>query len=185
MKKVVMLTAVAVFLCSVQSFAQSFKFGHINMSELILLMPERDSAVVKLEKYAKDLDETMQSMQEEMQKKYQDYRQNAADWLPAIVEAKEKELTEMQQRLQQFSQNASMEYSSMQQQLLEPVVQKAREAVEKIGKANGYTYIFDLSANSIIYFNAANSTDLLPLAKSELGIPADKTVPTNTAAAAN
>ena len=170
MKKVVMLTAVAVFLCSVQSFAQSFKFGHINMSELILLMPERDSAVVKLEKYAKDLDETMQSMQEEMQKKYQDYQQNAADWLPAIVEAKEKELTEMQQRLQQFSQNASMEYNSMQQQL---------------GKANGYTYIFDLSANSIIYFDAANSTDLLPLAKSELGIPADKTVPTNTAATAN
>ena len=69
MKKVVILTAAAVLLCSVQSFAQSFKFGHINMGELIQLMPERDSAVVKLENYAKDLDETMRSMQEEFQKK--------------------------------------------------------------------------------------------------------------------
>ena len=105
--------------------------------------------------------------------------------MPAILEAKEKELAEMQQRLQQFSQNASMEYSNMQQQLLEPVMQKAREAVEKIGKANGFTYVFDLSAGSIIYFDAVNSTDILPMAKSELGIPADKTVPTNMAAQAN
>lgn len=185
MKKVVILTAAAVLLCSVQSFAQSFKFGHINMGELIQLMPERDSAVVKLEKYAKDLDETMRSMQEELQKKYQEYQENNANWLPAILEAKEKELAEMQQRLQQFSQNASMEYSNMQQQLLEPVMQKAREAVEKIGKANGFTYVFDLSAGSIIYFDAVNSTDILPMAKSELGIPADKTVPTNMAAQAN
>ena len=117
--------------------------------------------------------------------KYQEYQENNANWLPAILEAKEKELAEMQQRLQQFSQNASMEYSNMQQQLLEPVMQKAREAVEKIGKANGFTYVFDLSAGSIIYFDAVNSTDILPMAKSELGIPADKTVPTNMAAQAN
>ena len=115
----------------------------------------------------------------------QEYQENNANWLPAILEAKEKELAEMQQRLQQFSQNASMEYSNMQQQLLEPVMQKAREAVEKIGKANGFTYVFDLSAGSIIYFDAVNSTDILPMAKSELGIPADKTVPTNMAAQAN
>lgn len=177
--------AATLLFCSVQSFAQSFKFGHINMGELILLMPERDSAVVKLEKYAKDLDETMKSMQDELQKKYQEYQENSANWLPAILEAKEKELGEMQQRLQQFGQNASVEYSNMQQQLLEPVIQKARAAVEKIGKANGFTYVFDLSSNSLVYFDAATSTDLLPMAKSELGIPADKTVPANTGTQAN
>ena len=57
MKKVTKILALVMVLFATQSFAQT-KLGHINMQELINLMPERDSAVVKLENYAKELDET-------------------------------------------------------------------------------------------------------------------------------
>ena len=53
MKKVTKILALVMVLFATQSFAQT-KLGHINMQELINLMPERDSAVVKLEKYAKE-----------------------------------------------------------------------------------------------------------------------------------
>lgn len=140
-------------------------------------MPERDSAVIKLENYAKDLDETMQGMQQEFNTKFQTYQQKSATWTAAILEAKQRELEEMQQRLQMFQQNAQQEMGQLQQSLYAPVFEKANKALEKVAADGGYTYVFDLSSGSIIY-KGAGSTDLLPAVKSELGIPASKTTPT-------
>lgn len=177
MKTLLKLSFAALLLVSTSSYAQTFKFGHINMQTLVQLMPETDSANVALEKYGKDLEETFQGMQKEFQSKYETYQQKQKDWLPAVIEAKEKELGEIQQRLQQFQQTAQQDISQMQARLLQPVIKKANDAVEKIAKTNGFTYIFDTSIHSMIYINNAQSQDILPLAKQALGIPASKTLP--------
>ena len=175
MKKVTKILALVMVLFATQSFAQT-KIGHINMQELINLMPERDSAVVKLEKYAKELDETMQGMQQEFNTKYQTYQQKSGTWTAAVLEDKTKELQGMQERLQVFQQNAQQEMGQLQQQLYAPVFEKANKAIEKIGKDGGFTYVIDLSVGAII-FKGESSIDLLPLAKKELGIPAEKVAP--------
>ena len=179
MKNVTKFLALVMVLFATQSFAQT-KLGHINMQELINLMPERDSAVIKLENYAKELDETMQGMQQEFNTKYQTYQQKSATWTAAILEAKTKELQEMQERLQMFQQNAQQEMGQLQQTLYAPVFDKANKAIEKIGTDGGFTYIIDLSAGAVI-FKGASSIDLLPMAKAELGIPASKVAPTQLA----
>ena len=84
MKNVTKFLALVMVLFATQSFAQT-KIGHINMQELINLMPERDSAVIKLENYAKDLDETMQGLQQEFNTKYQTYQQKSGTWTAAIL----------------------------------------------------------------------------------------------------
>ena len=65
----------------------------------------------------------------------------------------------------------------MQQQLYAPIFQKAKEAVDKVGKENGFTYIFNTAEGVLVYINEATSQNVLPLVKQELGIPADKTLP--------
>lgn len=176
MKKVTLLLFGLGLLLSTSSFAQNLKFGQLNMQELIALMPERDSAIVKLEKYGAELDETLQGMQTEFNTKLQTYNQKSATWTAAVLEAKTKELQEMRQRLEQFQVNAQNEYGQMQQELFAPVFKKANEAIEKLGKENGFTYIFDLSAGTVI-FHSESTVDVLPLAKKALGIPASKTTP--------
>ncbi|PKP41868.1 MAG: hypothetical protein CVT93_06525 [Bacteroidetes bacterium HGW-Bacteroidetes-10] len=162
---------------SASASAQTFKFGHLNSQELVALMPDRDSAAAKLEKYAADLNETMEAMQVEFNTKLNTYQQKQATWTAVVLEAKQKELQEIQTRLEQFQQNAGQEYQAMQGQLLSPVYKKANDAIQKIGKEKGFTYIFDLSTGSIPYFSTEMSIDVLPLAKAELGIPADKKLP--------
>ena len=66
----------------------------------------------------------------------------------------------------------------MQQTLMSPVIEKAQNAITKIAKANNLVYVIDLSAGSVIYHDDSVSLDLLPLAKKELGIPAEKVAPT-------
>ena len=180
MKNVTKFLALVMVLFATQSFAQT-KLGHINMQELVALMSERDSAVIKLQNYAKELEETMQGMQQEFNTNLQTYQQKNATWTAAILEAKTKELEEMQQRLQMFDQNAQQEMSQLQQSLFAPVFEKANKALETIATAGGYTYVFDLSTGAILFKGAA-SNDLLPEVKKELGIPASKTTPTQISA---
>jgi outer membrane protein len=58
------------------------------------------------------------------------------------------------------------------------VIEKAQNAITKVAKANNLVYVFDTSVGALIYFDEAVSLNLLPLAKKELGIPAEKVAPT-------
>lgn len=174
LSKILLLLFVAF---STTSFAQTFKFGHLNSQELVALMPERDSAVAKLEKYSADVSETMEAMQVEFNTKLNTYQQKQATWTAAVLEAKQKELQEMQARFEQIQQSSGQEYQQLQSLLFAPVFKKANDAIQKIGKDQGFTYIFDVSSGSIPFINLEQSVDIMPLAKKELGIPADKKLP--------
>ena len=180
MKKIALLV-VCVLSFGVASSAQNLKFGHINTNELISLMSERDSAIVKLQAYQNDLVETLDGMETEYNNKLNEYQRKRNEWAPVVVETKERELGELGQRIQQFQQNAQQEMAQMQQVLMSPVLEKAQNAITKVAKENSLTYVFDLSTGALIYFDEANSLNLLPLAKKELGIPAEKVAPTQFA----
>jgi len=149
--------------------AQTPKFGHINIQELISLMPERDSAEVRLRAYGKDLSEQIEQLQVEYNNKVQNYLQKKDTFTPAIREMREKEINELEQRIQEFQQTAQQEFQRMQGELMRPIIEKADAAIKKIGKANGFLYVFDVSTGGVVYFSEA-STDIMPLAKKELNI---------------
>jgi len=176
MKKLATLIIVA-FCCTFALSAQNVKFGHINTQELISLMEERDSAMVKLQAYQKELEEELETMQTEFNNKYNTYQQKQGTWTAAIREAKENELAELQQRIQQFQQTATMDLQQLQQNLLAPIYEKAKNAVSKIAKEKGLSFVFEMSAAPLVYYNEAQSLDLLPLAKAALGVPAEKVAP--------
>lgn len=157
--------------------AQNLKFGHVNAQELVSLMSEMDSARVKMQAYQVDLEDTMQGMEDEYNTKYTEYQRKQATWTPAVREAKEKEIQDLVQRIQQFQQNAQQEMQQMQSILMTPVVDKAQKAIEKVAKEQGLIYVFDTSVGALLYQDTTLSMDLLPLAKKELNIPAEKVAP--------
>jgi outer membrane protein len=149
--------------------AQNLKFGHINVQELLSLMPERDSAELRLKAYGKDLSEQIDQLQVEYNNKVQNYLQKKDSFTPAIREMREKEIGELEQRIQEFQQTAQQDFQRMQGELMRPVIEKADAAIKKIGKANGFIYVFDISTGGVIYFSET-STDIMPLVKKELNI---------------
>ena len=177
MKKFAIVFLAAFF--TVAMSAQTVKFGHINTSELVGLMSDTDSARVQLQAYQKELVDEMETMQTEYNNKLNTYQQKQATWTAAIKESKEAEIIEMQQRLQQFQQSAQQDLAQLEQKLYAPIFEKARNAISKIAKDKGLTFVFELSTNPVVYYNEAQSVDLLPLAKAALGIPAEKVAPTH------
>ncbi len=171
MKKIV-LAAVAI-LAALGLQAQP-KFAHVNFSELVQLMPEADQARATMAASSKEAQETLQAMQEEINNKYTQYEQKVSTWSPAIRESKEKELTDLNRRAQEFYQNIQQELQQQQEQLMAPIYQKAQESVKKLAKDGGFVYVFDRQA--ILYIDDTQSTDLTPAARKDLGIAEDRTL---------
>jgi outer membrane protein len=178
MKKIILCAAlVAAAVCA--KAQHHFKFGHINGQELLTLMPERDSAEAKFLAYYKDLEEQSELMLVEFNNKNNTFQQKAKTWSDAIREAKEKELRDLQQRIQEFQVTAREDLQREQDKMLRPVIEKANNAIKKVGKDNGFTYIFDvgnttLGNAAVAYWNLEQSIDVLELVKKELGIGAKK-----------
>ncbi|MBI9066401.1 MAG: OmpH family outer membrane protein [Salinivirgaceae bacterium] len=146
-----------------------YKFGHIDSNQLLSIMPERVAAKKQLENLAKQLEDNLTSMQAEFEKKYTEYVAKADSLSPLIRQTKEAELGEMQQRVQAFQQNAQKELSNKESELLQPIIEKAKDAISLVADEQGFTYVFDIGTGVVLYFSD-DSIDILPLVKTKLGI---------------
>jgi outer membrane protein len=149
-------------------FAQKApKFGYINTSDLVQAMPDRDSAQRKLEAFAKDLDANMETMSVELNKKIDDYQKNEKNLADLVKQTRIAEIQDFQQRIQAYEQQARDEISKKQNELMQPVIAKARKGIEDVAKENGFSMIFEASA---LQYMGADVQDVLPLVKTKLGI---------------
>ena len=169
--KRILLIAAAASMFSLAATAQT-KFAHVNFGELVQLMPEADSAMVQLEAANNEAQETYNSMVSEFQSKYDQFEQKQATWTPAVRESKQKELMDIQTRVQEFQQAIQQDMNQLQNTLMAPIYQKASDALNKISKAKGLSFVFHTT--SLLYYDPSQGTDLTADMKAELGIPADK-----------
>ena len=143
------------------------KFGHINTQELFAQMPEVNQVKLKMDTINNQYETQFAMMQEEFQKKVQDYQAQEATMADAIKQIRQQELQEMQQRIQLFYQTAEQDIARKQQELLTPVHEKMTKAIKAVGEREGYTYIFDSAAMVHVGTDAIDAT---PAVKKELGI---------------
>lgn len=169
MKKAIKLTLAVVLVMGATSlFAQ--KFGRINTQEIIMAMPETKTMQENMDTFAKELSDNIETMNVEFNTKLQDFQKNYNTFSDAIKEVKEKELNDMQTRTREFQERAQQDYQKKQNELLAPIIDKAKSAIDKVAAAGGFLAVFDTSTGSLAYFDEATLTDVAPAVKKELGI---------------
>ena len=151
MKKTLLL-----FMLSIPMWVSAQKFGYVNTQELFALMPE----VTKIRSQ-------MESMQEELKKKMQEYQANVSTLPEAVKQSKEQELQDMQQRIQLFYQTAEQDIQKKQQEYLAPVHEKMSKAIQAVGDRSGFTYIFDSAS---LAYKANSAINVIDEVKKELNI---------------
>ena len=167
-KKAVALFSLVVLFASFGYAQTNLKLGHIDSNEILALMPETDSLQNELKNYAEYLDQQMNTMAMEYQSKITDYQENVATMSDLIRQTKEKEITDLQARIQAFQQSADQDLSTKQAELFNPLIEKVKNAINEVGRENGYTYILDVGAGAVVFFEGGD--DVLPLVKKKLGI---------------
>lgn len=165
------VAGVAIILGSFTASAQ--KIAHVNLDSLITIMPESKTAQTAVQEYAKQLEGQVTAMQTELQTKYEDYTKNSPNMAPIVKESKEKELNDLNQRIQDFQQQAQLDYQKKSAELSKPVYEKAKKAIDQVAKDNGYKYVLDTSTGIVIYHEA--SDDIIGLVIKKLGITVSAT----------
>lgn len=169
MKKAIKLTLAVVLMLSASSlFAQ--KFGRINTQEIIVAMPETKEMQTTMESYIKELQDQLESLNVEFSNKLQEFQKNFNTYSEAIRDVKQKELQALQGRREEFEQVAQQDSQKKQNELLAPIIEKAKNAIDKVAAAGGYMAVFDTSTGSLAYYDEATLTDIAPEVKKELGI---------------
>lgn len=149
-------------------FAQD-KLGHINSKEIISIMPEIPGIEKKIDELSKQWENEIMKMREEYNTKIKEYQQKQDSMPDGIKQIRMSEIQEMEQRISTFQQTAYTDLQKKQQDLVNPVIEKVRKAITDVAVENNYTYIFDLSAQSIIY-QSPKSNDITALVKKKLAI---------------
>jgi len=162
--KLFVVLLVAVFALNAQSQTAQ-KIGHVDFQELLSVMPGQDSINQALENFIAGLESQVQAMQSELESKYADYQANQATMSEIIRQTKEKEIMDLQQRMEAFNQQAQYEVQNKQVELSEPLLKKAQAAIEAVAKENGFTYIINGNEQILLY---KSGTDILPLVKKKL-----------------
>ncbi len=163
-----MFLGVALFVMSGVANAQ-VKIAHVNTAEILDAMPDKAKAEKDLEKYYGELQSQLETMAKEYQTKMQDYEANQATMSNLVKQSKEKEIIDLQTRIQTFQANAENEFESKRAELLKPILDKIQTAINNVGKEKGYTYVLDLATGAAVFVgdDAINATNDV---KAKLGI---------------
>jgi outer membrane protein len=170
MKQIVKFIAIAVLISgAISANAQkSTKFGHIDFGKLIEMMPGQDTVKTVMTKYAQTLQDQYTSMQTELQTKIDEYTRTKESLSAIIKQTKEKEIGDLQSRMEAFQQSAQQDLSDQETKLTTPFIDKAKKAIQDVAKENGFTYIFNNVEGFILYNEGGE--DVMPLVKKKLGI---------------
>ena len=149
--------------------AQEVKLGHINSQEILTLMPERTTIEKTISDLQAQWEKEIVKMREEYFAKTKEYQEKQATMPESIKQARQSEIAEMEQRISTTNQNAQTDLQKKSQDLFAPVIEKVKKAINEVGAENGYLYIFDLGAQSIIY-QSPKSNDITALVKKKLAL---------------
>ena len=167
MKTFKKLSSTILFLFVVVSMTAQSKVAHINSQALISEMPEVKEAQAQLEKLQKTYATEIEASMKEYQTKLQTYGADQQNQTEVTNQARAKELQGMEQNIQQYQQIAQQDIQKKQADLLKPLIDKAKAAIQKIAKEQGFDYVIDATDGGSLIL--ANGKDLMAEVKVELG----------------
>ena len=148
--------------------AQTLKFGSVNPTEIMNVMPEMATAQNTLKTASDKYTAQGKTLQEEYQKKLTEYDNlTKSKATEATLEAKAKEIQDLQVRFQNFQQTAQSDLQKQQETLFNPIQQKLVNAIQQVGAEGGYAGIYDAS---VLLYRGNGIEDVSAKVKAKLGI---------------
>lgn len=163
MKKSILLTAVTAFMAfaGIQgASAQTKKIGHVALSEIVQLLPEKVQADTAYAQFSRELEKEYYAMEAELNTMIKDYTDNEKSRSAEMNKIKQEKIQTKQQELQVFAQQTiQQELQEKQYKLTLPLIEKVEKAVKEVAKEKGYAYVFDRSEGQMLVWDDADGLD--------------------------
>lgn len=167
MKKFIICALCAI--CGFTAANAQAKFGHVNSAEIMQAMPEFATARTEIESLTQQYEADLKSMQDELQKKGEQFEKEQATLPENIKQRRQQELQDMYQKIQQSFQDNQQALQKAQQEKMQAITTKVLDAIKAVGQDGGYVYIMD-TTGGIPYISTTLSTDVTAQVKAKLGL---------------
>ena len=144
------------------------KIGYIDFAKLFQMIPGQDTIKVKYEKFQKELSDEFNKSQAEYTAKVDEFQKAEATMSNIIKQTKQKEILDIQQRLQAFQESATKSLQDKEGELMAPSIAKAKKGIADVAKENGFSYILNTTDGVLLYFDGGE--DVMPLVKKKLNL---------------
>ncbi|MDX1278672.1 OmpH family outer membrane protein [Oceanihabitans sediminis] len=162
-----LLLAAALFIGGTSFMQAQTKVAHINTQELISQMPDMKTAQAEMDKLGKTYEADIKAMVTEYQNKMKLYESEANTKTDEENQKRLIEVQTMQQNIQEYQGQAQQDMQKKEMDLLKPITEKAKAAILKVARAQGFAYVLDSTQGGGVIM--ADGKDLLADVKKELG----------------
>ncbi len=136
-----------------EQIQQAISIAYVNSNDLLESLKEKEDATEKLINLSDNYKIELELMQKEYNKKYSDYITYQNSLSDNIKLRRMQELTELENKIQQFMKLAQEDIEQQEQLLLQPLKDKINNAIRQVGIENNYTIIYDLADSGIAFIN--------------------------------
>jgi outer membrane protein len=169
MKKLVFLSVFVLTIICTSSNVYAQKYGHVNLGNLLSQMPEIEASSAQLVTFQEQLQKALQLKIDSWEQRVVDLQNTVSEMTPNEVKQQEEKLLKEQQEILQEEQLLSNKVLEKRNEIMKPIIAKAQNAIDQIGKENGYTMIFDTSIPNLVLY-VKESDDLMDQVLAKLGI---------------
>ncbi|MDX1362744.1 OmpH family outer membrane protein [Arenibacter latericius] len=159
--------AIVLFVAATGFVNAQAKIAHIDVQELLSSMPEMKAADAELKKLSETYRADIESSMTELRNKYTQYQNESASKSEEENQKRALELQGFEKNIGEAQQTAQQELQKKQAELLGPITEKAKKAIEAVAAAEGVDYVIDATQGGGLI--VAKGKDLLPAVKKHLG----------------
>lgn len=121
-----LLVATLLFLGANQVSNAQAKIAHVDVSEIMTKLPAMLEAQKQLDKLSQTYQADYKTMGDEYQAKLKKYDAEASTVTDAMNAERQKEVADMEKRIQDFGQTAQKELQSKESDLMKPIEEKVK-----------------------------------------------------------
>jgi outer membrane protein len=138
--------ALSALMLAPAAFAQQQKIGYVNSSKIFQELPAAQDAQRRIDALGKPIQDSLETMQRELQARYEDYQKREAMLNEAAKKAEQQKLIDLERRMNEYRQQKlgnDGELARETEKLLAPLRDRIKSAITTVAKEEKYSFVFD------------------------------------------
>ena len=164
-----LILSLVLFVMPLVADAQSqLRYGYFSYKEAFESMPAYATAKSSLETLKGKYDAEMKRVEDEFNKKYEQFLDGQKDFAPSILKKRQAELQELMEKNLAFKEEAKRLLKQAEEEAYAPLRLKLSEVLRGIGDARGYAFILNTDNDAVPYVSSVVGEDISSLVKDTL-----------------
>ena len=110
----------------------------------------------------------MKRVEDEFNKKYEDFLDGQQNFAPSILKKRQAELQDLIEKNMAFKKEAQQLLKKAEKEALAPIKLKVMLAAAKVGQQRGYAFILNIDGDALPYVDSTMGEDITQAVKAEL-----------------